>query len=129
MHTEKKQKLVLVEDETFLGEMYVKKFEEEGFEMVWVDEGGKALDTIRTVHPDAVILDILLPQISGFAILQKMKQEDALRHIPVVILTNLSEAEDQERGKHLGAVSYILKVDATPEEVVRQVKEALHNHT
>ncbi len=75
--------------------------------------------------PDLVVLDILLPQMSGFSILQKMKEDDAIRNIPVVILSNLFDEEDRKRGNRLGAVCYLLKVDMTPDEVVKKVQSFL----
>lgn len=120
-----KKKILLVEDDRFLSEMYAKKLTESGFNVEVAYEGREGSNKIKEFAPDLILLDIVLPKMDGFEILQKIKKDESLKNILVIVLTNLGQKEEVERGLGLGANDYIIKAHFTPTEVVAKVKRLL----
>lgn len=119
------KKILIIEDDPFLGEMYAAKFTEDGFETEVAMDGKAGLVKIKESKPDLVLLDIVLPKMDGFEILKKIKGNSELKKIPVVLLTNLGQKAEVEKGLSLGADEYIIKAHFTPTAVVAKVKEML----
>jgi DNA-binding response OmpR family regulator len=120
-----KKTIFLVEDDLFLSDMYRTKFELSGYEMPHAEDGDVALRKIKEAKPDVVLLDIVLPKKSGFDVLKELKQDPEVSKIPVILLTNLSQKDDVDRGYSLGAVDYVIKAHFTPAEVVAKVEKVL----
>ena len=80
---------------------------------------------IKDEKPDLILLDLLLPNIDGFEVLERVKADQSLGSIPVIIISNLGQKEDIERALKLGAVDYMVKAQFTPAEIIKRVKEAL----
>ena len=120
-----KPKILLVEDDLFLIRAYQIKLENEGFELIIAKDATEGMEKVRNVHPDLVLLDIMLPRGSGFEILEVVKKDEALQHIPVIILSNLGQQQDIDRGLTLGAVTYLIKTDVKLEDVVKTIKKYL----
>lgn len=123
--SENTKKILVVEDDSFLSEMYLTKLSESGFDVEAAYDGKEALAKIKEFKPDLVLLDIVLPRLDGFEVLRMIKKEDSSKNIPVIILTNLGQKEEVEKGLKLGASGYIIKAHFTPTEVVAKVKKAL----
>ncbi len=121
----KKHTVLIVDDDEFLLDMYAIKFKEEGFVVEIAQSGGEALEKIDDVKPDIVLLDIVLPEMDGFSVLQKMRRDKKSGAPLVVMLTNLSQKDDTERGLRLGADDYVVKAHYTPSEVVEKVRKLL----
>ncbi len=119
------KKILIVEDDPFLSEMYSAKFEQSGFETEIIDDGKAALSKIKSFKPDLVLLDIVLPKMDGFEVLKKIKADPELKRISVVLLTNLGQKNEVEEGLSLGADEYIIKAHFTPTAVVKKVEEIL----
>jgi DNA-binding response OmpR family regulator len=119
------KKILIIEDDPFLSEMYAAKFSQSGFQTEVVADGKKGIEKIRTDKPDLILLDIVLPKMDGFEILKKIKEDSVLKKIPVVLLTNLGQKNEVEKGLSLGADEYIIKAHFTPTAVVAKVKEIL----
>jgi CheY-like chemotaxis protein len=88
-------------------------------------DGEEALKRLETEKPDLVLLDLILPGIDGFEVLAKIKQDPSLTSIPVIILSNLGQKEDVDRGLKLGATDYLIKAYFTPKEIVEKVRGVL----
>ncbi len=123
---EDKKKILLVEDDKFLSEMYVTKLTESGFETEVASDGPEALVKIEERKPDLILLDIVLPKMDGFEFLRLLKKNESLNAIHVIILSNLGQKEEVEKGLGLGADDYIIKAHFTPTEVVAKVKKILN---
>jgi DNA-binding response OmpR family regulator len=121
----KKVHILLVEDDTFLANIYKTKFEMEGFKISVSENGQDGLDDAKKKNPDIILLDILLPKLDGFAVLQKLKADSTLKDIPVILLTNLGQKDDVSKGLEMGAVDYLIKAHFKPSEVVNKVNEVL----
>lgn len=119
------QTVLIVDDDEFLLEMYALKFKEEGFVVEIAKTGRDALEKVASIKPNIVLLDVVLPEMDGFSILQKMRAEKNSSTPLIVMLTNLSQKDDTERGMRLGADDYIVKAHYTPSEVVEKVRKLL----
>lgn len=121
---EKKTKILIVDDDKFLLEMYSIKFSEYNFEVTSSLGSIDALEKIEGGYePDIVLLDIVMPTMDGFELLERIKNSGLIKGAKIVILSNLGQPGDIERGKELGARGYIVKASATPTEVVKKVME------
>ena len=118
-------KILIVEDDPFLAEMYLTKLSQEKFEVELATDGKEALKKAEVVMPDVMLLDIVLPKMDGFEVIEKMKKNPALRNIKIVALTNLGQKEEVERGLELGVADYIVKAHFTPTEVINKVRQIL----
>ena len=123
--TENKIHVLLIEDDNFLIDIYKTKFEMEGFKVSVSDNGESGLEDVKKKKPDVVLLDILLPKMDGFAVLKKMKEDKDIKDIPVILLTNLGQKDDVDKGLKLGAVDYLIKAHYKPSETVDKVKKVL----
>jgi DNA-binding response OmpR family regulator len=118
-------KILIVDDDEFLLEMYALKFKEAGFELDVARTGKDAIDKAHTFVPDIVLLDIVLPEMDGYEVLQSMRREKEGKKMFIVMLTNLGQKDDAERSIRLGADDYVVKAHFTPSEVVRKVQKLL----
>jgi len=121
--------ILLVEDDQFLIDIYTTKLKDSGFSVEVAKEGESALRKLNEEKFDLLLLDIVLPQIDGWEILEKIKNEKPktknLENLKIVILSNLGQKEEVERGLRLGATKYLIKAHYTPSEVVEEIKEIL----
>jgi len=120
-----KQKVLIIEDDGFLASIYAQKLELEGYEVAFATNGEDGLKLAQKDHPDLVLLDLLMPKMDGFEVLEKLKADAATRDIKVLVLSNLGQKEDVERCLKLGAVGYVIKAHSLPEETVKRIKEIL----
>ena len=117
------QKILIIEDDTFLSEMYATKLTQAGFKVEIADDGQKGIDKAKEGQPDLILLDIVLPKVDGFEALKQLKSDSLLKNIPIILLTNLGQKTDVEKGLTLGADAYIIKAHYTPAAVVAKIKE------
>ena len=121
----KETKILVIDDDPFILDMYVLKFKDQGFEIDTATDGKAGLEKIKSFKPDMVLLDVVMPKMDGFDVIQKLKEESQPRTFKILFLTNFGQKEDVERGMQLGADGYIIKAHFTPSEVVAKVKEIL----
>ena len=121
----KKVSILVVEDDRFLRELMAQKLSGEGFEVTEATDGESALKKMKEKKPDLVLLDLILPGVDGFEVLSKVKNDPSLESIPVIILSNLGQKEDIERGLKLGADDYLIKAKFTPGEIIEKIKNLL----
>ncbi len=119
------KKILVVEDDKFLRELIIQKLIKEDYETLEAVDGEEGIKKIKEEKPDLVLLDLILPGIDGFEVLSKKKEDSSLDQIPVIILSNLGQKEDVERGLKLGAVDYLIKAHFTPGEIIEKAKNAL----
>ena len=117
--------VLLVEDDNFLRDLISQKLRREGFRVIEAVDGEDSVRKMsdNTVH--IVLLDLILPGIDGFTVLNKMKTELGLTQVPVIILSNLGQKDDIDKGLRLGATDYLVKAHNTPGEIVNKVKSVL----
>lgn len=120
---EPKKIILLVEDDSFLSDMYTTKFAESGYDIKSAMDGQQGLDMLNAgLRPDIALLDIVMPKMDGIELLTAMKKDEKLKGIPVVLLTNLGQDVDIQKGMELGALDYLVKAHFTPSEVVKRIE-------
>lgn len=117
--------ILLVEDDSFLIDIYTTKLKESGFSVDVASEGEEAVRKVKEQPYDLVLLDIVLPKMDGWDILRQIKAESKLSDLKVIIISNLSQKEEVEKGMNLGAQKYLIKAHYTPSEVVKEIMEVL----
>ena len=120
-----KKTVLIIEDELFLVQAYKIKFEKEGVNILVANDGKAALEFLAKDPPDVVLLDLLLPGVSGFEVLEAMRKNEKWKTVPVIILTNMGQPQDMERGKALGVSDYIIKANTKINDIVEKVKKYL----
>lgn len=117
--------VLLIEDEPALVEIYTLQFARAGFRVLSEQNGIAGLASAIEHKPDVVLLDVMLPGKDGFQVLRDLKANTATEHIPVLILSNLGQKYEVDRGKRLGAARFITKVDFTPQRIVEITQDVL----
>jgi DNA-binding response OmpR family regulator len=123
--TNEKIKVMLVEDDPFIRDIYQVKFSQEGFEVIVVDNGIKALKKLEQIIPNIILLDIIMPYMDGLETLKNIKSNEDWKKIPIIMLTNISEKEKISESEKYGVSNYLIKSHFTPSEVVDKVKNLL----
>ena len=114
-----------MEDDKFLRDLITQKLKREGFTVFEAITGSEAVRVAEENQPKIVLLDLILPGLDGFEVLKRLKEKQLTAPIPVIILSNLGQREDVERGLRLGAVDFMIKAHFTPGEIVEKIKETL----
>ncbi len=117
--------VLFIEDESALQKTIGEVLGQEGYEVVSALDGEVGLRLAKGRKPDLILLDLILPKITGFDVLKRLKEDDETKDIPVIILTNLEDPRDIEKAVELGAKTYLSKAQYDLEEVVAKVKKAL----
>lgn len=125
MDTDKKKTVLLVEDDTTVAEVYRQRLELEGFDAQTVHDGETAIGVIRAAKPDLVLLDAMMPKISGFDVLDAIRKDPYTADTRVIMLTALSQPKDKERAENLGIDEYLVKSQVVISDVVDCVKKHL----
>lgn len=120
-----KAKVLIVDDDMFLSGIYATKLELEGFGVVTARDGEEGVKAALKELPDLILLDVLMPKLDGFEALRQLKQQESTKNIPVIMLTNLGQKEDIEKGLQDGAVDYLIKAHFVPAEAVDKIKKVL----
>lgn len=124
-----KAKILLVEDDLFISGMYQTKLSMLGYSVRVASDGEAGWAELQKEAPDIVLLDIVLPKKDGFEILSDIRANDKLKNLPVILLTNLGQKPDVQKGLELGADDYIIKAHFTPTEVVEKIEKMLAKKT
>lgn len=119
------KKIFLIEDEKSLREILVMRLTEAGFEVEVAVDGAEALEKLKTITPDLILLDIILPKINGFEVLEKIKGDLATKDIPVIVLSNLGQDTDIKRALDLGAADYFIKAQHSLLEIIDLIKKII----
>lgn len=120
-----KKKILLVEDDTALANVYLSRLQLEGFDVRHVSNGELALDAAKEYRPDLILLDAMMPKVSGFDVLDILRNTSETMNITVVMLTALSQAKDKERAEQLGADDYMVKSQVVIGDVVERIRHHL----
>ncbi len=125
-----KRKILIVDDDTFLIDMYALKFSQGAFEVYTAPSAMDALQKLKDgLHPSVILLDIMMPEMDGFEMMEKMIAEKIAADAVKIVLSNKGQQADIDRGLQLGAAGYIVKASSTPAEVIDKVMEILNKKT
>jgi two-component system, OmpR family, phosphate regulon response regulator PhoB len=118
-------KILIVEDDLFIRELYERQLSLEGFQVQTAEDGEIGLARISESVPDLLLLDIMLPKVSGLDLLRTIKAKEETKSIPVILLTNLGQDSVIKEGFNLGADGYLIKSAYTPDQIITEVKKFL----
>ena len=121
----KKNTILIVEDEINLRELLKKKLDIEGFEVLEAGDGKMGLETALSKHPDIILLDIIMPVMDGISMIKKLRQDEWGKNIPVIILSNLSETEKINESIEEKAYAFLVKSDWDPDDVVSLIRKKI----
>ncbi len=121
----KGKKIMWVEDDSFLSDLIARKLSSQGATLFHAENGEAAGRLLETEKPDLILLDILLPGIDGYEVLKKIKANPTQKNIPVILLSNLGQREEVEKGKLLGAARFLIKATVTLDEIVEEIHTVL----
>ncbi len=116
------KRILLVEDDDSLASVYSTRLQAEGFEVRRVADGEEALANARTFKPDLVVLDVMMPKVSGFDVLDILRNTPETANLKVIMLTALSQESDKERAKQLGADDYLVKSQVVISDVIDRIR-------
>jgi len=119
------KKILMIEDDKFLRDLAVKKISQAGYQVALAVDGSEALAVAAKVRPALILLDIILPGMDGFEVLRNLKADPRFKDTPVILLSNLGQESDIERGMNLGATEYLVKAHYTLDEIVEKIKKHL----
>lgn len=118
-------KVLLVEDNQSLIDIYTITFKHENFEVEIARDGEECLQKVKSSKPDIILLDVMMPKLNGLQALEKLKADEESKKIPVIMLSNIAESKEETLSMQLGAVKYIVKSRFLPMEIVSFAKESL----
>lgn len=117
-----KKKVLLIEDEKTLVELYTEGFIDAGFDITAVLSAEEGLEAVKKEKPDLIVLDILLPRENGIFFLKKLRADPKIKSIPVVVLSNFDDPETRKKSAKLGVKEYLIKTDYAPHELIEKIK-------
>lgn len=119
------KRILIIEDDPFLVDIYITKLKDIGFFVDVASDGKEGLRKLKEKDFDLLMLDIVLPRVDGWQVLKQISENEKLRKLKVIVLSNLGQKEEVEKGLNLGAVKYLIKAHYTPQEVVDEIKKVL----
>ena len=123
MESAAKKIILIIEDDRSLQSALVEVISQEGFEAISAFDGEEGLRKIAENKPDLILLDIILPKKDGYELLEDIKKDEKIRDIPVLILTNLEEADNVQKALDLGATTFMVKSDFSLKDIVQKIKD------
>jgi len=118
-------KILIIEDDRFLSLVLKGRLEREGFEVYQAFDGNEALEALKKITPDIILLDLIMPNMSGFEFLESLRSDPQYASIPVVVVSNLGQESDIEKAKSLGVIEYYVKVRTSVDNLILNVKSLL----
>ena len=121
-------KVLIIEDDRYISKMFQLKLSLDGMDVQVAENGHQGIEKVKEFSPDIILLDILMPEMDGYEVLEAIKGEDQTKDIPVLIMSNLGQEVHIQKAMDLGAIGYIVKSQYTPSNVSEKVKEVLSGH-
>lgn len=119
------KKILLIEDEEVLISLLEKKLTQTGYEITVARNGVEGMEKMRSIRPDLILLDILMPQMGGMEVLEAMQKDEELKTIPVIVISNSGQPVEIDKIKELGARDWLVKAEFNPQEVVEKIKKQI----
>ena len=115
------KKILLVEDEEIMINLLQKKLKQEGYEVSVAKDGEEGLKLMKELGPDLILLDIIMPKMGGFEVMEEMNKDPKLQKIPVVVISNSGQPVELDKAQRLGARDWLVKTEFDPQEVIDKV--------
>ncbi len=123
LHNEYMSKILIVEDDPLIVKIYSTRLKADGYEVLSAENGEEGLKIALAEKPDLVILDVMMPRMDGFGVLEKLRADYEMKDKPVLIYSNLMKEEDIERAKTLGVTEFLVKANYSPSQIVAKVQQ------
>lgn len=117
-----KKLIMLIEDDKFLSSLVKARLEKEGYLVAQAFDGAEALEMLKQKRPDLIVMDLIMPRVSGFEVLESISLDPEINKIPVIILSNLAQDSDIEKARRLGAVEFFVKIRVSIDDLIKKVK-------
>ncbi|MBN1779015.1 MAG: response regulator [Candidatus Buchananbacteria bacterium] len=127
MIDKRKIKVLVVEDDPSISDLYHERLVEDGYQVFAAHNGHDGFVLAQSKKPDLILLDIIMPDVDGYEMLQELKTSQSTKNTPVIIFSNLSQREEIEKGLKLGASDFIIKTSVTPTQMAKKVEEFLNS--
>ena len=121
------KKILIIEDEEILLDLIQKRLTQEGYKIYIARNGEEGLEKIKEEKPDLILLDIVMPKMGGFEVMERINKDKEFKDIPIIIISNSGQPVELSRAKELGIKDWLIKTDFDPSEVVGKVKKQLNN--
>lgn len=121
------KKILIIEDEELIIDLLEKKLIQENYEVMVTRDGVEGLEKMREIKPDLILLDIVMPKMGGFGVMEEMSKDRDLKDIPIIIVSNSGQPVELDRAKELGAKDWLIKTEFDPQEVIEKVKKQIGN--
>lgn len=118
-------KILLIEDDSLIIKIYTTRLVADGFQVLSASNGEEGIRIAEQERPDLILLDIMMPKMDGFTVLESLRNHDALKHIPIIVYSNLAQESEMKRALELGANEFIVKANISPTELVNKMKSYL----
>jgi len=118
-------KILLIEDEEVISELLQKKIAMEGYDISVAEDGEEGLKMMKENKPDLILLDIIMPKMGGFDVMEEMQRDKELKEIPIIIISNSGQPVEIDRAKELGVKDFLIKTEFDPQEVIDKIKRQL----
>src|SRR5438046_2865755 len=117
--------VLIVEDDVILANMYTQKLQTENYDVEVCYDGAEGFEKIKLDKPSVVVMDLLIPNMNGFEVLQTVKSDDKLKSTPIILLSNVAAPGEAQKAINAGASGYFVKAETKPSDIVNKVKELL----
>jgi len=115
------KKILVIEDEEIMIDLLQKKLTKEGYEISIARDGEEGLEVMKEIKPNLILLDIIMPKMGGFEVMEKMNKDKDLKKIPVIVISNSGQPVELDRAQKLGAKDWLIKTEFDPQEVINKV--------
>lgn len=119
------KKILILEDELVLSDLLVRKLSQQGYEVKTAENGEEGMLMMEKEIPDLVLTDIIMPKKDGFTVIAEMKQNELLKNVPIIIISNSGQPVDLDKARALGVFDWLIKTEFDPQEVVEKVKNKI----
>jgi len=119
------KKILLVEDDSFLSSLLKNRLQKEGFEVIVAKDGDEAVNYLKNIKPDLLLLDLILPKKTGFEVMEELRSNPQLQgnvNLPIIVISNLGQQEDVTKSRQLGAIEYYVKAKVSIDELIEKIK-------
>lgn len=119
------KKILLIEDEEIMIDLLLKKLIQEGFQVNVAKDGQRGLEMMKEDKPDLILLDVIMPKMGGFEVMEEINKDSELRKIPVIIVSNSGQPVELDKAKKLGARDWLIKTEFNPQEVIDKINKQI----
>lgn len=115
-------KILLIEDDSLIVKIYTTRLKADGYEIVSAEDGEKGLEVAQQEKPDLILLDVMMPKIDGFTVIQTLRADEQFKNTPIIMYSNLAQEAESKRAIEVGATEFITKANISPTELVNKIK-------